>query len=644
MFRRIQPARVVLDTSGAPFNPDYGDVYASRDGALGQARHVFLRGNDLPERWRGQDLFVIVETGFGIGVNFCTCWQAWRDDPARPRRLHFVSIEKHPVDADALSHFAPPELVPLARTLAAAWPLHVAGLHRREFENGAITLTLAFGDVEELLPQLVAGADAFFLDGFAQERNPAMWSPRVLHSLTRLAREGATAATWCTARSVREGLTAAGFAVTLDGGFGHRRHMLRARFAPRWRVRRHEPPARLQGERAAIVVGAGLAGATVAWSLARRGWHIQVLEGAGHAAAGASALPWGLLQPQITADDNDASRLARAGFWAARAMLEEVAPGGRRRDEWLWRAHGTLVQANDAAEAARWRELALALDLPEAFVQFRAAAEAVHMLGVPPRNAGWWFPLGASVAAAALCTALLGHARVTLRTSAAVARLRREGDLWMADGANGVLAAAPVCIVANALDAPRLLRLHYAPVRAVRGRLSLLAAPALASLCAATSGSGTLLRADERAVLVGATYESDTATADPPDAPAHAGNLQRLMRLLDAPLEATPVGVFDATRCVARDRLPLAGAVADEAAAILHDRASLRGAHLADLARCTNLYASFAFGSRGLVLAPLAAAWIAAQVEGEPWPLERDLAARIDVARFLLQAVRRGRT
>ena len=87
MLQRIEPARVVLDASGAPFNEQYGDVYASRDGALGQALHVFLHGNGLPERWRGRDQFVIVETGFGLGVNFLATWQRWREDSARPRRL-----------------------------------------------------------------------------------------------------------------------------------------------------------------------------------------------------------------------------------------------------------------------------------------------------------------------------------------------------------------------------------------------------------------------------------------------------------------------------------------------------------------------------------------------------------------------------
>jgi tRNA 5-methylaminomethyl-2-thiouridine biosynthesis bifunctional protein len=640
-LQRIEPARVVLDSSGAPYNPDYGDVYASRDGALAQARHVFLRGSDLPARWQGRDQFVIVETGFGLGVNFLATWQAWRDDPVRPRRLHFVSVERHPVDAATLLRFAPAELAPLARQIAAAWPPALAGLHRRVFETDAVVLTLGFGAADDLLPQLVAGADAFFLDGFAPDRNPDLWTPRVMRTLARLARDGATVATWSTARSVRDGLSAAGFDVAPDAGFGRKRQMLRGRFAPRWRVRRADPPVPMDGERSAIVIGAGLAGANATRALIQRGWRVQVLERGARVAGGASALPWGLLHPQITSDDNDMARLVRVGFFMARAVLAQFAPAGRWQHAPLWRSHGSFVQARDAREAARWRTLAQALDLPGEFVQFHSADEAEHLTGVAPQRDGWWFPHAASVAAPALCAALIEHPCVTLRTACAVARIRSRDGCWFAEDDRDVtLAAAPVCIVANALDAPRLLGLEHAHVRPVRGQLSMVSAPALASLRAAVSGGGTLVPMDDGTVAVGATYEFDADTSPVDALRVHEGNLQRLLRLLASPVAAMPSGLFDAVRCVARDRLPLAGAVADEGSA-LHDAPALRGAHLLDLPRCPGLYASFAFGSRGLALAPLAAELIAAQIEGEPWPLERSLAARLDVARFLLRAVRR---
>jgi tRNA 5-methylaminomethyl-2-thiouridine biosynthesis bifunctional protein len=81
------------------------------------------------------------------------------------------------------------------------------------------------------------------------------------------------------------------------------------------------------------------------------------------------------------------------------------------------------------------------------------------------------------------------------------------------------------------------------------------------------------------------------------------------------------------------------GTLADEAAAIA-DAAKLRGAWPRDLPRANGLLGAFAYGSRGLVWAALGAELIASQLEGEPWPIERELAEAIDPARFLLRALR----
>lgn len=103
----LTPARLRFTQQGVPYSEAFDDVYHSTAGAVGQARHVFLNGNHLTERWAGRERCVILETGFGAGINFLATWQAWRGDPRRPRRLHFVSIEKHPfAAADAKSIFA----------------------------------------------------------------------------------------------------------------------------------------------------------------------------------------------------------------------------------------------------------------------------------------------------------------------------------------------------------------------------------------------------------------------------------------------------------------------------------------------------------------------------------------------------------
>lgn len=230
----LEAARLTLAADGTPMSSNYDDVYHSAAGAHAQAQHVFLAGNGLPDRWAGRAQFVIVETGFGLGLNFLATWLAWRDDPQRCRTLHFVSLEKHPLAVADLAqvHAAWPELTMLAEELRQYWPAFEAGTHELEFDGGRVRLTLHFGDAVETLPTLDVLADAFYLDGFSPAKNPELWSPALCLSLAGLARCGATLATWSVAGSVRRALAAAGFAVARRPGFAGKRQMLVGRFAP----------------------------------------------------------------------------------------------------------------------------------------------------------------------------------------------------------------------------------------------------------------------------------------------------------------------------------------------------------------------------------------------------------------------------
>src|SRR2546428_9974677 len=168
----IVPAQLEWNAQGLPFTPAFDDVYHPVGGALAQARHVFLAGNGLPERWRGRDRFVVLETGFGLGNNFLATWDAWRRDGG-PCRLHFISIEQHPLTRAAMASLPrDPALAPLAAQLADAWPPLTPNLQRLRFEDGRVELLLALGEVSAWLPELVASVDAFYLDGFAPAKNP----------------------------------------------------------------------------------------------------------------------------------------------------------------------------------------------------------------------------------------------------------------------------------------------------------------------------------------------------------------------------------------------------------------------------------------------------------------------------------------
>jgi tRNA 5-methylaminomethyl-2-thiouridine biosynthesis bifunctional protein len=632
-----------FDAAGTPISSAYGDVYHSAESGPGQARHVFLGGNGLPARWAGARVFTVLETGFGMGLNFLATWQAWRDDPARPGRLHFVSVEKHPFAREGLAvlHARYPELASLGAALQAAWPQLLPGLHRLHFEGGRVTLTLALADAAEVLPKLRLAADAIYLDGFAPERNPDMWTPAAMKALARVARPGSTVATWAVARAVRDALAAAGFVPELRPGFGRKRQMLAARYAP-LRPPRHAPPRSPQwDERRAIVVGAGLAGAAVVERLAARGWAIELIERHPRPAMEASGMPAGSFHPQVSRDDNILSRLTRAGFLYAIDAWRALETGGRR---FAWAQSGVLQIARDGREEKRMADSVRALGNAAGYVDYLPRAGASRRTGLVARTGGLWFPAGGWVRAVELVAALLDAAGPGLRfhPGRTVNALDHDGNHWRALAADGkLIAAAPVVVLANSHDAIRLVP-HGVELKRVRGQLTCLPPGSIEPPGMVLAGAGHLIPAADGAAIVGSSYDFEDEDPEP-RVSGHAGNLERLELLLPgsaARLDPARLAGTVGFRCVTPDRLPLIGSAPDAGTA----RANIAvrsGQWAQELPRLDGLYGAFGYASRGLTWAALGAELIASLVGGEPLPLEGDLADAVDPARFALRRARR---
>jgi tRNA 5-methylaminomethyl-2-thiouridine biosynthesis bifunctional protein len=593
---------------------------------------TLLAPYDLPARWRHKRIFTLVDTHFADGDIFLAAWQRWRDDDAHCDRLHVVAI----APLDALEHPPSDDASPLASELARAWPMRVPGVHRLEFESGRVVLTLAVGDQEELLSRLWLRADAFHVDMTDDPR-------KLCKSLARLAGDHATVCLTAPDEAhpqLRRALEASGFEVTTTAA-AHR--ALTARFAPRWRVRRHEPPLPADANaREAIVIGAGLAGCAMSSRLAARGWHVTLMDRHAMPARDASGNPAGVFHPIVWRDDSVAARLTRAGFLYALhrwRLLEQAGHALHRSDSGLLQIADT-PEDSDALAAAIER-----FGLPSEYVVPMTRAEASGKAGIDVARGGWFFPHGGAIAPASICAAQLADAseRITTRMSTEVARIARDGQVWRAFDIDGKeIANAPVMVLANAHDAARLAGLYGQPTRIVRGQLSVLDSCALDSLRVPVIGEGYAVPLGAQSTLIGATYDIDDPDSGIRDA-GHVENIERLAGMLPG-LTLTSKDVRQgrvAFRCVTSDRMPMIGQLADEHAA-RRDARQLSGAWPLDLPRMSGLFGAFAFGSRGLVWATLAAELIASQVEGEPWPIERELAEAVDPARFLLRALRQG--
>ncbi len=314
---QTDPARLDWSRPNTPAATEFGDIYFSIDGGLDETRDVFLKGCGLPENWLVRQRFTIAELGFGSGLNFLAAWQLWDQTATPHQRLHFVSIEKFPLDYSQLQRAlsAWPELSTYSEALLRVWPGRVKGFHRLEF--GSVTLTLVHEDVNHALEQLgELAANAWFLDGFSPSGNPAMWSETVMSGVAKCCAAGARLASFTVAGAVRSALKKAGFEVRKMPGFGRKRHRLEADYKGGCGTKSQEVDR-------ALIVGAGIAGRSLARSLDRRGIRFDIIDDAAHPAA--SGNPAALVKPRFDLQDRPESRFFLSAYLHALRAYPQAA-------------------------------------------------------------------------------------------------------------------------------------------------------------------------------------------------------------------------------------------------------------------------------------------------------------------------------
>ena len=319
-----------------------------------------------------------------------------------------------------------------------------------------------------------------------------------------------------------------------------------------------------------------------------------------------------------SADGNRLSRLTLAGFHYALRRLQDFSS-----PKLIWQQCGVLRLARDAKQIERQRRIAESGLLPAEVLRWVNVDEASALAGWRVPAPGWWFPQGGWVHPPSLCDAALRAAGESVRLHAQreVADLVRAGNGWRAvDTAGEVIAETPVAILANGHLARRLKVAAALPLRPVRGQITCIPAEPGRAIKVVVSREGYVTPATSFGVhVVGATYE-EGSTDELAREEDHRANLERLKHLLPdfaATVDAARLGGRAGIRSVGPDRLPLVGAIPGN----------------------EGVFGMLGLGSRGLVYAPLCAELLVSGIEGEPLPVERDLAtgltpaARLSVAR-----------
>lgn len=558
--------------------------------------------------WQGLACWRMLDTQFEQGTRFLKTWQAWRTDPQRSRLLHYVALTQSLPTGPELSSAVgnDPALIPLAQALAGQWLGLLPGFHRFLLNQGQVVLTLCVGDTLALLRQQQFEADTVALS-LDHADAASLWT---LKALARCCRRG----THLTVRApqvralsdIARHLSQCGFEIRLPEAAtaSPAPATLEASFSPRWTLKN----SRQNAIETALplgncaVIGAGLAGTSVAAALARRGWQVTVLDQAEAPAAGASGLPVGLVVPHVSADDCALSQLSRCGV---HLMLQQ--------------ARSLLVAGQD------WS--------PTGVLERDVADSHISQKDI-------WHSQGAWLKPAQLVRAWLSQPGVSFMGNAEVRQLRARNGTWeLLDAQEQVLCRAERVVLANACGATTLLqRLQQdEPLRArdlarlpamhgIRGLLSW----ALHDDTSAAvfpphpvNGSGSLVPRipidGGTAWFMGSSYQPANQT-ERPDQDNHRSNWQHLQPLLpelaqqlQQRFESGELRSWKNTRCVTADRLPVVG--------------PLEASDAPGLWICAGL------GSRGLSFSVLCAELLAARWGAEPWPVAARLAKALNALR-----------
>lgn len=380
---------------------------------------------------------------------------------------------------------------------------------------------------------------------------------------------------------------------------------------------------------AIVVIGAGICGATIANELLSRGKSVCIVDAAPSPATACSSHAYAIAHPHIGKGSPRLLRLTRIAFLMAEARWGKA-----------WRQHG-IFQPTKKDKSFNRAELAahlLSLGLGEQMAVAVEADEAQKLCGI--KQSGAWLPRGASLNLSETSKELLRpHEQLTCLWNTRIASLEEVGGKWnLLNQENKCILTADKIVIAAAMESKALMasigiRL---PLKPVRGQLSIFTiqknSPWVDKLPkVGISGDGYCLPAEQLEDgsyqwIVGSSFDEGEDDLSPRES-SDAFNREQARGLVNywdgAPQDLLKKGEFVGIRCVAGDRLPMIGA----------------------LAQRPGIFLATALGSRGVLWSALAAKLITAQLLEDDFALltrlgfAADLVAALAPARFFAGAL-----
>jgi tRNA 5-methylaminomethyl-2-thiouridine biosynthesis bifunctional protein len=351
-----------------------------------------------------------------------------------------------------------------------------------------------------------------------------------------------------------------------------------------------------------IVIGAGLAGCSVARSIAERGLSVTILDQHPEPAQETSGNPAGIFMPVLEARDSPRERFYLDAF---EFLLKRLSSSG---DSVKHQLCGVVQLPRDEKIRQRFERITNRTDIDPSLFQSVPAHQLASLTGKTLPDDGLYFPQAGWVSPPSLCNWLISHPRITFLGNMAVTKLSRNDNQWTTNDASGQsLCRAESCVITTGHLTPGF---HYAnclPLQQVSGQISHLRFSQAHRLQTIVCHRGYALPSGSHELLIGATYNRDRLDYEP-SASEHEENVHALKEAIpefegqfsDSSIQGGRVG----HRSVVPGRMPVAGRLMPPQWFRTTDQVTFyRG-----------LYVSIAHASRGILSSGLCGEIIAAQV------------------------------
>ena len=578
MYSKFAPFSLKNNTL---FSEEFDDLYSSAKGAVAECNHVFIKGNNLNERFENlgeNSKFYIGEIGFGIGINFLTTCKSWLDHTKQNQVLEFYSFDKY---LFRLSDFKTlnvscPDLKEYISELERNYPRNIQGAQKISLFGGRIILNLIIGEIDNTQEyiKLMDKVDAWYFDGFSPSKNPDLWSIKLFKCIHKSCHENTTFSTYTSSGLVKNNLTESGFNHSRAMGFSDKRHMLKGTVDTQ--LKKNTSNTKV------AVIGSGIAGCVLSYTLAKKGIEVDLYEKSDSICSGASSHGLLVTYPRLSAHDTAFGCFTLHSYIFATNFYKQLKTDA-------WKKTGVIILNHDAATEKRQSSL-LEKRADGEIYRYIDPDEASEISGIDIKLNGLIYEDAGYILPEEMCKFLIESPKINIFTSSHIKSIKKNREVFNLNIGEKKFEYQNVCVCAGSetanivdIDGISIKRGQVTHIESL-DNVSRIKLP----ICA----KGYISPRVNNIHLVGSSY-SDSKDTDLSEE-EHLYNLNNLKLVIDEEMHV--ITGQTGHRAVSKDHMPVVG---------MKD----------------GIYINTCHGSRASVTAPISAEIIASMIVDEAPPL-----------------------